>query len=276
MPDPAVDLGVDFERPPLNEVVFSVQFESDVIDEVATLAEFWPAIREAYPRLEKQPPLAPVSESFDAPLPQGVQFQLLPGPPTQRYWFLSTDGTKIVQVQSDRFMFNWRQVEGDEPYPRYETLRPEFEALLETFLEHAHGSTPATWCELQYVNPIPAEGDTPGTPGQLARILKYLEKDPERHFLPPVEDTQIQQRFRIVNDQGDPVGRLYLIVVPAFHQVDLHPAYVLTLLARGRPAAGPLSPGVVDFLDRAHDLIVNGFKEVTTSEMHAVWGIRDR
>jgi uncharacterized protein (TIGR04255 family) len=268
---------VSFENPPLNEVVFSVQFESDVIDEVGILARFLGKVEDRYPRLEKQPPVAPATETFDQPPQPAIQFQLLSGPPSHRYWFLSPDGTLIVQVQADRLMFNWRQVQGDEEYPRYETLCPEFVRLLGLFVESLPDGVDAkpAWCELQYINPIPVAGDALGTHGQLARILNYLVRDPPREALPPVEDTQLQQRFRITGSDGSPSGRLYVTAVPGLRQSDMQPAYVLTLLARGKPDTEAVPDGVVGFLDRAHDLIVHGFVEVTTAEMHAEWVLKE-
>lgn len=265
---------VDFENPPLNEVVFSVQFDGEVIDEVGVLAEFWPKIQPDFPRHEKHPALPPARESFDVPPPgQDVQFQLLQGAPPQRYWFLSEDATLIVQVQADRLMFNWRQVVGDEAYPHYDTLAPRFGHLLERFLTCAAVNMAAAsveWVELQYVNPIETQAENQ-THGQLARILNVLVPDPPRDALPPVEDTQLQQRFRIEGGQDEPRGRLYLTAVPGFRTSDNTPLYVVTLLARGRPDPGDVPQGVRAFLDVAHDLIVNGFREVTTEEMHRLW-----
>lgn len=268
---------VSFERPPLNEVVFSVQFESEVIDEVGILSRFRNEIEVQYPQLEKQPPVPPSSETFDQPIPPGIQFQLLAGPPSHRYWFLSGDGTQIVQVQADRLMFNWRQVQGNEEYPRYETLCPEFVRLLALFVESLPDGVDAkpAWCELQYINPVPVADDAPGTHGQLAYIMNRLVPDPPRGALPEVEDTQLQQRFRICGEDGAPTGRLYVTAVPGLRQSDLRPAYILTLLARGRPESDNLPDGVVAFLDRAHDLIVRGFVEVTTPEAHAEWGLKE-
>jgi uncharacterized protein (TIGR04255 family) len=158
-----------------------------VIDEVGTLAEFWPKIRAQYPGHDKQPPLPPATEIFETPAtgPE-LQFQVMHGAPPQRYWFLSEDGTQIVQVQNDRLMFNWRQVSGSEPYPRYATLAPQFSQLLETFLTCKSVDREAaevTWVELQYVNPINAPGFD-GTHWQLARILNFLVQDPPRMTLP--------------------------------------------------------------------------------------------
>ena len=259
--------------------MFSVQFDGEAIDEVGILSEFWPKIHDRFPRHEKHPPVMPAAESFAVPPPPPeLQVQMLPMPPAQRYWFLSEDGTRIVQVQPDRLIFNWRRVVGDEPYPHFEALAPAFEDVLETFVSCESvtiGSSDVAWIELQYINPIPVPVDEGGaaTHGQLARILNFLDRDPPRTVLPPVEDTQLQQRFRI-DDEGLSIGRLYLTAVPAFKNANPTPVYVVTLLARGRPGPGEIREGVQAFLDRAHTLIVEGFKEVTTPEMHQEWGAR--
>jgi uncharacterized protein (TIGR04255 family) len=266
---------VDFTDPPLNEVVFSVQFNGPVIDEVGILSDFWPTIRAEFPAHEKQPPLPPASEVFDGP-PPPPQIQFLQTGFPQRYWFLSTDGTMIVQVQQDRLMFNWRKVTGDEEYPHYDVLAPQFEQLLQTFFDCNSVNVDTTgvgWTELQYINPIEAVEGGP-THGQLARILTFLEEDPPRTTLPDVEDTQLQERFRIMDREGNSQGRLYITAVPAFRATDQAPIYVLTLLGRGKPGPGELREGIIDFLDKAHDLIVHGFREVTTERMHRLWGAR--
>jgi uncharacterized protein (TIGR04255 family) len=256
--------------------VFSVQFDGDVIDEVAALSRFWPKIQPQFPNLKKQPPFPPATEDFGVPGPQsGPQVQFLTGPPSHRYWFLSEDGTKLIQVQGDRFLFNWRQVVGDEEYPRFATLFPEFIGHLRTFLGTLDSSATPAWCELSYINPVPTTGEQLGTHGQLAQILNYLVRDPERQVLPVVEDAQLQQRFRILDERtGEPTGRLYVTAVPGFRNSDSLPVYVITLLARGRAEHGELPESLVAFFDRAHDLIVGGFREVTTPAMHELWGLR--
>src|SRR4051812_34284793 len=98
---------VTFERPPVNEVVLSVQFATEVVDEVGMLANFWPQVREAFPLHEKQPPLPPMTEEFGLPSGDGPQFQFLQGPMAPRYWFVSSDKTSLIQVQADRFTLNW-------------------------------------------------------------------------------------------------------------------------------------------------------------------------
>ncbi len=173
-------------------------------------------------------------------------------------------------------MFNWRKVTGDEEYPRYETLLREFTNLLQTFLSCGQVVTArpvVAWVELQYINPVEVGPQDGAGHGQLANILNLLVKDPPRGALPPVEDTQLQERFRIEWPDGGPRGRLYLTAVPGLVHDNIY-AYILTFLSRGRPGDGELVGGVKDFLDIGHDLIVSGFREVTRSEMHTRWGER--
>jgi uncharacterized protein (TIGR04255 family) len=273
--DPSSERAVDFADPPVSEVMFSVAFDKPVIDEVGILSDFWPRIRELYPRYQRHAAMPTLTETFDAPGQQmQLRLQAVAGAFVQRYWFLTEAETELVQVQSDRLVFNWRQVAGDEEYPHYETLLPKFIRLLETFLaleQVAEAGPEVGWVELQYINPIAISPTDSGTHGQLAKALNVLVKNPVRGVLPEVEDTQLQERFRILWPDGTPRGRLYLTAAPALDKEGKF-AYMVTLLTRGRPGAGEPVTGVQDFLDIGHDLIVRGFVELTTPEMHDDWG----
>lgn len=271
---------VTFASPPVNEVVLAVQFADDVIDEVGILNRYLPTIQAEFPKLEKQPPLPPMQEDLAHPPGSGgPQIQFFQGPPATRYWFISADDTLLIQVQSDRFILNWRQTDRNAEYPRYKKLRPAFERHFNDFLEHVSdgaGRPPAlNFCEVTYINHIEAAGAVPpGTHGPLSHVLRALDPEPVSAALPPIEDTQIQQRFLIADQAGDPFGRLYLSAVPAFRAEDSSPIYVVTLVARGRPT--PQTPdGVVPFFDMGRDLIVRGFKESTTRQLHEQWGLEE-
>jgi hypothetical protein len=52
------------------------------------------------------------------------------------------------------------------------------------------------------------------------------------------------------------------------------PIYVLELTVRGAPIGQGIG-GAQSFFDIGHEWIVRGFKDVTTSMMHAVWEIKN-
>src|SRR5262245_52630166 len=115
----------EFERPPIDEVAIGVQFEALQQYHVAHAGLFWSRIRNRYPFAEDQPPLAPQVESPDPqPARQGITIQ--PGLTIVRNWFLDDKKTQLIQLQRDRFIRNWRQLQGDETYPRFGYLIQEF------------------------------------------------------------------------------------------------------------------------------------------------------
>lgn len=263
----------------MNEVALSTQFEGDIVDEVATLGTYRPAVKDAFPNIEKQPALPPLAEDFSHPPTPGPPFQFIQGPPSTRYWFVSEDGTSLIQVQGDRFGFNWRRIRGEESYPRYRRyVRPTFERWYRAFKEVAEAERESplapTWCEITYINHVDAQGAAPATHGPLSRIMRALQPESVSEALPEVEDTQLHQRFLVLGEDEEPVARLYLSATPAFRALDGAPIYVVLLLVRGRPPT-PSVEGVLSFFDLGRDLIVRGFKESTTEEMHRLWGLED-
>ena len=69
-----------------------------------------------------------MQEDFGPPQPPRLEF-MTEAPPV-RFWFLTDDTSRLVQVQPDRFTANWRKVEPETPYPRYRQLREQFAELL--------------------------------------------------------------------------------------------------------------------------------------------------
>lgn len=251
----------------------TVQFEAEVMDDSATLNVFWPRIREQHPNLVPQPPLPPIREDF-GPAP-AVTFQLMGPGVGSRFWFVTQDQAEVVQVQKDRFAFNWRKepVPGGTvgEYPRYAYLRERFASLLNEFQEAVfeRGLTPrVAWCEIAYINQIPATFD--GNHRRLASILRLVNEVP-LPGLPEPEDTAVAERHLLVRD-GQPFGRFHINANTAFKIPSNEPIYVLNLTARGTASGAP-DQGVLGFMDYGRNLIVHGFRDMTTDQMHAEWGL---
>src|SRR5688572_8854820 len=109
----------EYGRPPLNEVVLGVQFEALKGLRTGHLGLFWSRIRDRYPYSEEHLPVARMVERPELSLTRQpdseVALESLPLIP--RCWFLDESKLQLVQVQPDRFLRNWRQLEGKEPYP---------------------------------------------------------------------------------------------------------------------------------------------------------------
>ena len=237
-------------------------------------------IREENPAFERQPPLPPLVESFDAPhLEQQleVNFGMVDSP---RYWFTTPDQHWLVQVQSDRFVLNWRRIETADPYPRYRTVRSRFQKLYGAFTavldDQRVAANPPQWCATTYINQI-----TAGEPGQplhrtpLAKALR-LVSSPKSKIVPAPEQTHFRQSHVLPPAAGEraPRGRFYIEAGPSIRMTDQVPGYILELKAVSRPD-GPSRAALLRCFDAERDLIVRSFKDITTPEMHSLWELEE-
>jgi uncharacterized protein (TIGR04255 family) len=262
----------------VTEVALGVYFSPPLNLRTAQFGKLWDRWRDRYPRTEDQPPLPPIPlESFTQPFPV-LSFQFtgtLPGP---RVWYLSDAGDRVIQIQPDRLVLNWRHTTEEEPYPRYKALFPAFSEAardLIAFLSEEGLALPTiVQAEVTYVNPIPI--DALGDSGDLSHLITLWSGALSDEFLPTPEDVRLSIRYRIPDpSSGDPIGRLYVEGTPAFHQgvesVKASEVFMLQIFARGKPLGDGLE-GALAFLDVGHDWVVRGFTSLTTERMHEEWG----
>jgi uncharacterized protein (TIGR04255 family) len=257
-----------FRRPPVNEVVLGVRFESPKLSP-AFVGAFWQQVRARYPRVgDIHPAIDQIPEEFGHPLAgaPAASVRVLDKPEAPRCWFLDTNDNRLLQVQEDALFQNWRAI-SPEDYPRYEPLRESFEQELGELdrlgKREGIGGLVAHQAELSFVNVIPTDSDT--DPGEVFSLWS-----PSKHSsLPPTENAAFQLTYALPGATGAPIGRLRITASPAVRKQDKKRAVRLELTARR--AAGPSTDQVLAFLDFGHDWIVRAFAEVTTPAMHQVW-----
>jgi uncharacterized protein (TIGR04255 family) len=263
----------DFDSPPVIETVLSVQFHALKELAVPHFGLFWQQIRETYPNFQVQPPLNATIEKFDGQdLPQlTISVEGFSSPPV-RCWFITKDGMRVLQIQNDRFIYNWRKTSSDDDYPRYESLRLEFGTEWQKFckfLEGEHLGVPEpNQCEMTYINHL-EQFDNSGHPIALGAMFPCWTSAPSGRFLPD----PITVACTTVYEMPDYRGRLYIEFKPAIRHADGKRIIVLTLTARGAPA-GPTITDVVDWFDLGREWIVRGFADFTSEALHKQWGRR--
>jgi uncharacterized protein (TIGR04255 family) len=263
----------DFRRPPLAETVLSLQFEPIAGLTAAHVGVLWQRFREQLPLIEEHPPLPPLIEKFGPPSLESVEVTFEERLPVPRMWFLNQAKTELIQVQADRFIHNWRKIEGLEPYPRYEPIRDRFRgevSILEQFLKDEGFAAPVVnQCEVTYVNHIETSGVWEAH-GRLDKVLRNWSPPTKGSFLPVPEDGGARLRFVIPGEAGKPVGRFHAVLQPAWKKADNTPIFVLNLTARGEPLGEGIE-GAFTFFDLGRKWIVKGFADLTTPEMQQVW-----
>jgi uncharacterized protein (TIGR04255 family) len=269
----------EFRLPPVVEVYLSIQFGPihgfDATQSSACLTEF----SGLFPKVRYQQPLGHDLEFFGvAPqLQPAFQFQIGSTDLSVRLALGSEDGARLLQIQSDRLVHNWRRQGNETAYPRYEAIREAFETHAHTFFSLvARAGLPdpvIDQCEVSYINHIDAPDDIGGYAGA-HRVFSRL-REPETHdsLLPRLEDLGLRARYLIEDGDQKPIGRLHTLVQPHLTAAG-QPAFLFSLMARGRPPTPTLN-GALDFFDLGRRTIVRAFAALTTPEMHKVWGRAD-
>ncbi|MFQ5853060.1 MAG: TIGR04255 family protein [Candidatus Binatia bacterium] len=261
----------EYDQPPVIETLLGVQFDPIERFSILHFGVYWTGIKSDYPSYELQPPLGSLVEKFgeEAWKKPGVRLELLHAPEV-RCWFTDKSGTRLIQVQRDRFIHNWRKVKDEDVYPRYAQIKPKFfdewEGL-NRFLEQADlGKPEVNQCEVTYVNHIEM-GKAWASFGELNKVISCWSGSYSGDFLPGPESVLVNASFVIPGQRG----RLHVALQRAIRTRDAKEVLQLTLTARGKPASSR-SQDIAEWFDLGHEWIVRGFTDLTTKEMHKTWG----
>jgi len=265
----------DFDNPPVVETVLGVEFVPLSKWGVPHFGIFWHEIKTEYPRFEVQPPLVSQMERFGKPttlLPQ-VTLELVAQFPV-RCWFIHQSDTRLLQVQNDRFIHNWRKVGTTDTYPHYEHIRPIFAQEWTRFCEflaaQGIGAPEVRQCEVIYINHIdPGKGWQ--TLADLPDVLGTRIGAETDHFLPAPETVGLTASYPMPTEQG----RLHVQMQPVIRHADAAQTLQFTLTARGRPTSSQ-TVDLLRWFDLGREWVVRGFADFTTARMHALWRRRKR
>src|SRR5450759_2459077 len=105
-----------FENPPITEVVCGVAFETLRSLLAPHLGLLWEKYRPEFSRCQEAVPLAVQIEN-----PEGTvaEAEIMDVPPLPRVQLRNAKGDGMIQVQRERFHYNWQKVSPDEKYPRF-------------------------------------------------------------------------------------------------------------------------------------------------------------
>ncbi len=262
----------EFARPPVIETVLGVQFSPLEALTIPHYGLYWSRIRADYPRSEVQPTLRPVTEQFE---PESLARDPRPEislvtVPEVRCWFIDRSETRLIQIQRDRFIHNWRKVKGDEVYPRYGSLRPKFEEEWKRFCRFLNdegiGEPDVDQCEVTYINHIEV-GKVVKSFGDVGDVIACWSGTTSGGFLPRPEMVVMDTRFVLPERQG----RLHIMLRPGIRQRDAAEVVQLTLTVRGKPKSSS-TEAILEWFDLGHEWIVRGFTDFTATRMHELWG----
>lgn len=122
---------IKFTRAPVVELICGIQF--DFINNIFPLvSNLYKIVKSDYPTVEEKQPMA---VTFDIASFGNVSKEQLKGA-LIRYWLVSKRGDMLIQLQNNRFFYNWRKNENElNVYPHFEEVYSNFKKFFDTFLD---------------------------------------------------------------------------------------------------------------------------------------------
>ena len=251
----------NYERPPINEVVFGVRFQPLNDWLIPHVGAFWQIISDSFPRCEHA---NPIGDGLVADQATGL---IMP-----RVWLINQEDDRIIQLQAGRFHMNWRKREDSRPYPHFGELSKCFYDYFLKFrnfcIEQKVGEIDVMSYELTYINHIPTEKfwNFPRDVGKVIGQLKWQR--PSKRFLPHPAEMRWRATFEVPESQGT----LSINLHSAKRQSDGKDLLVLELSMRGRPSESPLD-NLKDWFSLANEWVDRGFEDVTSEKAQTeLWG----
>jgi uncharacterized protein (TIGR04255 family) len=138
---------LEFGKPPLREVVFAISFAPLESFRASHVGAFWAQVRNDFPTTEDKQPLV---------TSDGFIFSESVGFPLPRVWLVHKDKNLLLQIQTGRFIVNWRTFAGDVPYPGFDAALKIWSEWWQRFcgflVDAGVGDLKPTGAELTYVN----------------------------------------------------------------------------------------------------------------------------
>lgn len=188
-------------------------------------------------------------------------------PPLRRVFYIDSTTNFLLQLQSSRFLSNWRKRQPSDQYPSFEAAYSRFSRGWNDFLKFSKESgfpvPEANQYELTYVNHI--HQTTEAFPVGIQRILPLLSWKTARsaNFLPDPTSLACRLQFNFPESKG----RLHVAVSHGL--LDGKGLLVVDFTARG--SARKDWSDMHDWFSMAHEWIVSGFTDLTSSDAHSTW-----
>lgn len=253
-----------YTNPPVIEVVSGFVLQPVQGLTLPHFGLFWHRIRDEYPEAKHAAPLG-----LDESLVLDPDVGLLPPP---RIWLIGKAQDQLIQLQRDRFYFNWREGPHKSQYVSYAEIFKRFQAAWELyagFLADVALAPPIIReCELTYINHVPVSAGWTSMDDAGRVFVPLACPRGSTGFLPIPRSIAWTATFEL----PDAKGRLAAKIHPAFRGEQRESILVLELSAKGL-GAGTNDDAIEGWFETAHEWIVKGFEDLTSPDIQRrIWG----
>jgi uncharacterized protein (TIGR04255 family) len=213
---------LEFDNPPIVEKLMGVQFQRLEDWSVPHFGLFWQEIRSDFPDFSDRPPL----------LSEGGNYNF--EDPLIRCWFFHKSENKLIQLQQDRFLYNWQKPTDYKEYPHYKTIRPDFENAWRKFIKFLSANQVGTptieQCEITYVDHF-ERGREWQSLADLPDVISCWSglSGSTLHSEPDLVTLQMSYSMPKIN------GKLIIHLQPGFRDEDSKEIFQLRITVVGKP-----------------------------------------
>lgn len=256
-----------FDNPPIVELVIGAQFSPIAKMTTGHLGWFWRQLGDEWVNPLDGPTLPDQFELFDRPWRNrlgGFDFRLVPSPVMGRLMVGHCNQNRMIQLQASQLHFNWRKRQG-EPYPSYERLIVEFEAIFDQFNafvgEANLGQVLVNQWELTYVDAFPRDVYW-HDPVEWSELLPGLFGTLQAADGLTLEHRAAEWSYVI----GKNMGRLHITAKPGHLPEDPKESLLVQMTARGPVGKGG-SETLRKGLDLGHSTTLETFLRITSERL---------
>lgn len=259
-----------FRNPPIVEQAITVSFEPLAKLSISHFGQFGDEVAGDFPDQRHDHRLETAEEHDELQPGFNVAMRLVPpGLPRMMY----CGSSELIQLQDDRFGYNWAKLDSESDYPRWDNTLPRFMALYDQFYQFIEkkdiGPIVLRQCEITNLNfvPVASFGDSFS---DIRNVFNVDPLDMGVPFLIPETYVRVRQH-RILDADGVLCGRLHTSIHPMFAQDNGIPGFRFELTARSMPTLDTVEK-ITKFFDLAHNSINAAFVAICTPEMKQKWG----
>jgi len=246
---------VFLEKPPVIELVIGAQFDGPVFSS-EYLYNFYQKIKSDFPKIQENPPLPAIIEGLTEP----NQNRLLQGFHTRRF-FINESDDRLIQLQGDKILFNWRKTSVSNEYPKFSTVLVEFQKIFKSITESNEDvQKKVNQLEVTFVDHVFL--DEFGLDSyEINEIFQSIS------FNMTAKALQLNMSFPCESINGN----LTLNIKSAHSNQDKRKLIVCETTCRGMKKGAESNE---EWYNRAHDILVDYFISLFSDKAKLIWGIK--
>lgn len=237
---------------PIVELVVGMHFNGFVFSN-QEIYGFYNTIKDRYPIIQEHPPLPfLINKPVDLTVDKSLPFF------TSRKFFLNELENKLIQIQLDKVLFNWRKTTHDDQYPHFNKVYAEFVGIIKQLKSLDEISKNICQLEVTYLDHILLDDfdKTDFNPSCIFNLYKL--NGIVNH---------IRSTFIFPNSEIE--GNFTIDLKSAINNTKNKKLFVLETNCRGSLG----NKTIDEWFYCAHSSILKLFREITTDEARLKWRI---